>query len=457
MCLRKLLINLRTQVSYLAVPEILFSPFLQTPLCTAGFMGLEEIDGEVFDKVVGGAKKGATKGGKKRKADEALESDVGAKGAVPEKAAKKKKGPKVDVAAAGGELVSEGAGKATIAAKAKVKVGGKAGEVGPERTVEATVLTGKRNEKKVTAEGKAGKPVSGSGSALVRENGAESGTAAVKSEKVPKPKAKKMTSSEIKKRKKEKRRERLAQQRAGGGSKLDPGLFRGLKIETEETAEEGGAEELEERAEVEADAGEVPGGESGLDNGMTGVETKVEVEPSAPSGKKLNKRERARRKREGLETGAVAAPGDADLEEETEGRSAGGVQQTEGKSGKKALAKQSEGTVSQLGESTNKSAGSESEGKVQKKKRKMLETGGDDSLEKEGEEEEIEEERRRSEGEAGTREVDVSAWEEFGLHPLLLKGLAKLGFSSPTEIQKQCIPAALTQGKVRGGVSYSRG
>ena len=37
----------------------------------------------------------------------------------------------------------------------------------------------------------------------------------------------------------------------------------------------------------------------------------------------------------------------------------------------------------------------------------------------------------------------MTAWKEFALHPLLEHGLALLGFSQPTEVQRQCLPAAV--------------
>lgn len=39
--------------------------------------------------------------------------------------------------------------------------------------------------------------------------------------------------------------------------------------------------------------------------------------------------------------------------------------------------------------------------------------------------------------------LDISAWEEFGIHPMLLKGLRSMRFQTPTEIQKRVIPQAL--------------
>ena len=45
-------------------------------------------------------------------------------------------------------------------------------------------------------------------------------------------------------------------------------------------------------------------------------------------------------------------------------------------------------------------------------------------------------------------EIDMSAWEQLRLHPLLMKALMKLKFSKPTPIQEACIPAAAFQGKV---------
>ncbi|KAL5073114.1 hypothetical protein RYX36_012098 [Vicia faba] len=44
-------------------------------------------------------------------------------------------------------------------------------------------------------------------------------------------------------------------------------------------------------------------------------------------------------------------------------------------------------------------------------------------------------------------ETEYYAWNEFRLHPLLMKAIHKLGFKEPTSIQKACIPAATHQGK----------
>jgi ATP-dependent RNA helicase DDX24/MAK5 len=42
----------------------------------------------------------------------------------------------------------------------------------------------------------------------------------------------------------------------------------------------------------------------------------------------------------------------------------------------------------------------------------------------------------------GMPDVDMSAWRLFALHPLLEKGLAMQGFTTPTEIQAAVLPAA---------------
>lgn len=44
-------------------------------------------------------------------------------------------------------------------------------------------------------------------------------------------------------------------------------------------------------------------------------------------------------------------------------------------------------------------------------------------------------------------------WTEFPLHPLIKRGLHKLGFTDPTEIQKRAIPVALQSGKDVVGVA----
>lgn len=38
---------------------------------------------------------------------------------------------------------------------------------------------------------------------------------------------------------------------------------------------------------------------------------------------------------------------------------------------------------------------------------------------------------------------DMSAWDDYGLDALVVSSLARLGFSSPTDIQHECLPAAI--------------
>lgn len=52
----------------------------------------------------------------------------------------------------------------------------------------------------------------------------------------------------------------------------------------------------------------------------------------------------------------------------------------------------------------------------------------------------------------------MSAWSDFDLHPLLLKALARQGFTSPTEIQKGCVlPAARDRRDVIGAAQTGSG
>lgn len=41
------------------------------------------------------------------------------------------------------------------------------------------------------------------------------------------------------------------------------------------------------------------------------------------------------------------------------------------------------------------------------------------------------------------KDLDMSAWEQFGLNVLIIKGLRQLGFSAPTEIQAQVLLPAI--------------
>ncbi|KAJ5720382.1 ATP-dependent RNA helicase mak5 [Penicillium malachiteum] len=53
--------------------------------------------------------------------------------------------------------------------------------------------------------------------------------------------------------------------------------------------------------------------------------------------------------------------------------------------------------------------------------------------------------------------VDVSAWDDLGLSPEILTGLSKLKFSSPSKIQKACIPSIMDGHDVVGKASTGSG
>jgi hypothetical protein len=38
---------------------------------------------------------------------------------------------------------------------------------------------------------------------------------------------------------------------------------------------------------------------------------------------------------------------------------------------------------------------------------------------------------------------DMSAWDDYGIDVLVVNSLGKLGFTSPTDIQHECLPAAI--------------
>lgn len=44
---------------------------------------------------------------------------------------------------------------------------------------------------------------------------------------------------------------------------------------------------------------------------------------------------------------------------------------------------------------------------------------------------------------AAASRVDVSAWKDMELHPDILKAIAALGFGAPTQVQAECLPAAV--------------
>ena len=43
--------------------------------------------------------------------------------------------------------------------------------------------------------------------------------------------------------------------------------------------------------------------------------------------------------------------------------------------------------------------------------------------------------------------VGLEQWRDYGLHPLLLNGISRLGFEEPTEIQRLCLPKAIRDGR----------
>jgi hypothetical protein len=426
-------------------------------------MGLEEVDGEVFNKIVKGTAKGTPKDSKKRRG--VLESDAGVVGAATDKFSKKKnavseaepRSKKKDLAS-GKKVKGVAVAEKKQPANKKAKVEEAAGKVEVDGKAGAAAQKGKRKEKKVGPMGKVVMAASEEGVAGTSDN--NNAVMLTLKSKGPKVKAPKMTSSEIKRRKKEKRRERKSEQEAARREKLEPsaisGFFRGPEAKSEEI--EQAEEKSEEGDEDQGD--EVAAADSKAEANGHAVE---ESAGQVPDVKKLSQKERAKLR----------------AKEENERRAAlgaGGVREQAGKVGTKELKTEKTGGMrEQNGASLLATASAsaqplegskvEFEGKTKaggaSKKRKAPETGASEGAkESEGpvlEEDDDEEVERRAGGEAaGPAECDVSAWEEFGLHPLLLKGLAKLGFSQPTEIQKQCIPAALQQGKVRPSEALRR-
>jgi hypothetical protein len=420
-------------------------------------MGLEEVDGEVFDKIVKRTANGTPNGSKKRKG--VLGSDAGVVGAETDHFSKEKNAEREAELRSGKKDLASGKKVKGVAvaekkqpANKKAKVEEAAGKVDLDGKAGAAVPKGKGKKagpmgKVVTAaskEGVAGTSASNNVVMLTLES------------KGPKVKAPKMTSSEIKRRKKEKRRERKSEQEAARREKLEPsaisGFFRGPKSKSEQA--EG--------------VGSLEGGDEDQGDEVAAADSKAEanghaVEESAglvPDVKKLSKeRAKLRAKEEDERRAALGAGG---VREQAAGK--GGIVELKiEKTG--GMREQNEASLLATAEAPASASAQPLEGNVVKpeakskteeasKKRKVPETGASEGAkESEGPalEEDVDEEvERRASGEAaGPAECDVSAWEEFGLHPLLLKGLAKLGFSQPTEIQKQCIPAALQQGKVR--------
>ena len=84
--------------------------------------------------------------------------------------------------------------------------------------------------------------------------------------------------------------------------------------------------------------------------------------------------------------------------------------------------------------------------KKKKKKKKQKAVLPDDASATAAADDTVPAETTEAESEAPV-EADVTAWEPFGLSEPVLKGLAALGFSTPTPIQESAVPAALVRRK----------
>ncbi|CAD7697637.1 unnamed protein product [Ostreobium quekettii] len=88
--------------------------------------------------------------------------------------------------------------------------------------------------------------------------------------------------------------------------------------------------------------------------------------------------------------------------------------------------------------------------KAKAKKRKKAQTPGDDDNEQENElvrDAAIDPKVPCAVAAQEVEEVDVSAWGDLDLHPLIYKAVSKLGFESPTPIQSYCLAAAIQKRK----------
>ncbi|KAJ2760222.1 ATP-dependent RNA helicase, partial [Coemansia nantahalensis] len=81
----------------------------------------------------------------------------------------------------------------------------------------------------------------------------------------------------------------------------------------------------------------------------------------------------------------------------------------------------------------------------------------DSEGEDEAPEDDAEDDGEEPAGDDKDPDVDVSAWEQLGVHPDLLRALRHLGFSEPTEIQSKTLPSALQGHDVIGAAETGSG
>ncbi|CAI5492899.1 unnamed protein product [Closterium sp. Naga37s-1] len=157
----------------------------------------------------------------------------------------------------------------------------------------------------------------------------------------------------------------------------------------------------------------------------------------------------------GGESGEEAAgvePGDGDVEADG-GESGTGLGDGGGAGEKQEEGKEEgeeEGDAKEREEGVEREDGEDKE-EGEEGEEKEGEEGEEDGEESDGEGTggEAVEEREGEEGEGEEREedIDMPEWEPLRLHPLILRALSDLGFTSPTAIQRACIPAAASRGR----------
>ncbi|CAI7885661.1 unnamed protein product, partial [Closterium sp. NIES-54] len=205
---------------------------------------------------------------------------------------------------------------------------------------------------------------------------------------------------------------------------------------------EGGGESGEEGAGEEPGDGDVEadGGESGTGLGDGGVGDRVLEEGSTEEveGKgKMSKSKRRKLQRKQLKK-ALKGGGRGE-----KGKGAGGKREEGKEEGEE------EGDEKEREEGEEREDGEDKEEGEEGEEEEGEEGEEDGESDGEGTGGEAVEEREGAEGEGEEREedIDMPEWDRLRLHPLILRALNDLGFTSPTPIQRACIPAAASRGR----------
>ncbi|CAI5521405.1 unnamed protein product, partial [Closterium sp. Naga37s-1] len=221
----------------------------------------------------------------------------------------------------------------------------------------------------------------------------------------------------------------------GGGDQAG-GAMEGGDLEGGEM--EGGGESGEEGAGEEPGDGDVEadGGESGTGLGDEGVGDRVleegsteEVEGKGKMSKSKRRKLQRKQLKKALKGGGRGEKSKGAGEKREEGKEEGDEKEREEGEEREDGEDREEGEEGEEEEGEEGEEDGESDGEG---------TGGEAVEEREGAE---------GEGEEREEDIDMPEWDRLRLHPLILRALNDLGFTSPTPIQRACIPAAASRGR----------